>query len=251
MNATLESEMECDLVVPYQGHIFQEKADHPFALPARCGRVTPETRKIGGHGEECAPLLCAQLVTICLAPVFIFLLRLGQRAQFVVPIGFEGIGHQPVVRIDAEVTVLSEFGLVSCSLDVCPAQSVRFLQTGLQFLLDGEGDLKGNRAHGLDQHLANCPVDCRSRYPLADGGGMFDAGDLAAIFRAEQSSLGVITDGHSIPADAANHQTLKKCGPFSRWTFASVRSPTLGALAESSLVLLTLGLFNEYRVSYC
>jgi len=67
---------------------------------------------------------------------------------------------------------------------------------------------------------------------------MFDAGALAEIFGAEQSSLGVITDGHSIAADAANHQTLKKCGPFPWRTLASVRSPTLGGLAESLLVLL-------------
>ena len=130
-------------------------------------------------------------------------LRLGQRAQFVVPISFEGIGHQPIVRIDAEVTALCEFGLVSCSRDVCLTRSVCFVETGLQFLLDGEGYFHCHWTHGLNQDVANGPVDRRSGYALANGHSMPDAGPLADIFGPEKSPPGMVTDSHSIPADAA------------------------------------------------
>ena len=65
-----------------------------------------------------------------------------QGAQRVVPVGFEGVGDEPVVGVDGEVAAAGQVGVVAGAFDVGGAQRVGFGGAGVQFGLDGEGDLE-------------------------------------------------------------------------------------------------------------
>ena len=46
------------------------------------------------------------------------LLGLGQRAELVIPVGFQGIGDETVVGIDLQEALLGQVGLIACPLDL-------------------------------------------------------------------------------------------------------------------------------------
>ena len=82
-----------------------------------------------------------------------------QRAQGVVPVGFEGVGDEPVVGVDGEVAAAGEVGVVAGAFDVGAAQLVGFVGAGFELGLDGEGDLERERGDGVEQQLADRVVD--------------------------------------------------------------------------------------------
>jgi len=59
--------------------------------------------------------------------LLVVVLRLAEGAEGVVPVGFEGVGDQTVVRVDAEVAAAGQVGAVPCSFDVVAAQGVCFV----------------------------------------------------------------------------------------------------------------------------
>src|SRR2546427_304810 len=81
----------------------------------------------------------------------IVLLRLVKRTQLAVPIDLQRIGDQPVVRVHAQVATLSELRLVARPFDLLAAQSVYVVESRLQFLLDCERHIDGDRCHDLEQ----------------------------------------------------------------------------------------------------
>ena len=61
-------------------------------------------------------------------------------AQGVVPVGFEGVGHQPVVGVDGQVATAGGVGAVTGPFDMAFSQGVGFVSAGFEFGLDGERD---------------------------------------------------------------------------------------------------------------
>ena len=84
---------------------------------------------------------------IFLTLLLVLLLRFLKSAQLPIPIGFQRIGHQPVIRINAHVTTLSQFRLIASAFHLLFAQPLHFVQSGLQFLLHGERHFDGYRRH--------------------------------------------------------------------------------------------------------
>jgi len=73
--------------------------------------------------------------------LLVLFLRLGQRAELVIPLCFKAIGDKAIIGIDLHIPAASEFSLVLCALNVLPSQRVGFGNSCLHFLLNCEGDL--------------------------------------------------------------------------------------------------------------
>ena len=76
-----------------------------------------------------------------------------QGAQRVVPVGFEAVGDEPVVRVDGQVAAAGQVGAVAGAFDVPAAQRVGFGGAGVQFGLHGQGDLERERGEGVEQQV--------------------------------------------------------------------------------------------------
>lgn len=69
--------------------------------------------------------------------MFIILLRLRERTQLSVPIGFERIRHQAILGIDPQIAPLRQFRLITSPFHLLAPQAVSFLQARLQLFLHG------------------------------------------------------------------------------------------------------------------
>ena len=75
-------------------------------------------------------------------------------AQGGVPVGFEGVGDEPVGRVDGQVAAAGEVGVVAGALDVGGADGVGFGGTLLEFGGDGQCRLDGQRGEAVQEQLA-------------------------------------------------------------------------------------------------
>ena len=87
------------------------------------------------------------------AGAFVVLARGLQGAQRVVPVGFEAVGDEPVVRVDGQVAAAGQVGAVAGAFDVPAAQCVGFGGAGVEFGLHGQGDLERVRGEGVEQQV--------------------------------------------------------------------------------------------------
>src|SRR5205807_3313755 len=87
-----------------------------------------------------------------------------------------------------------------CSFDPAQTQPVGLLESGLQFLLHIECDLKCNWTDRVDQQGPDGLVDATSRNMLAHGLSMFDSFALAHIIGTQALMAHVIPDGHALTA---------------------------------------------------
>jgi hypothetical protein len=60
--------------------------------------------KIRGQGQDTGARLGAEQRLIGLALSFVFLLECVEAAKPSIPIGFEGVGDEPIIGIDLEIT---------------------------------------------------------------------------------------------------------------------------------------------------
>ena len=165
--------------------------------------------------------------TIGLTLLLILLLGLGQRPQLVVPVRFESIRNQPILGIDLKKSLPSQVCLVAGTLDMLPAQVIRFVQTLLQLLLDRQGNLQGQRRERFHQQRADRRVDARAEDTLADPLGVRNAISLANVIGNQLGFPRVIADGHPLPADSTEHHSLQQCRPLSRRALAPVNTPPI------------------------
>ena len=70
-------------------------------------------------------------------------LGVAQGAQGGVPVGFEGVGDEPLGGIDGQVAAAGQVGVVAGALDVGCAQHIGFGGSLLEFGRDLEGGLDG------------------------------------------------------------------------------------------------------------
>src|SRR6266508_2943123 len=113
--------------------------------------------------------------------VFVGVGGLGELAQGGVPVGFEGVGDEPVGGVDGEVAAAGLFGVVLGAVHGGGAQPVGVLGAGGEFVGDGEGGFQGEWGEGVDEELPYGGVDAGAGDGLADGGGGADAVVLADV----------------------------------------------------------------------
>jgi hypothetical protein len=81
----------------------------------------------------------------------------SQLTQFLVPIRFQGICYQAILRVNLEKALPSQVGLVAGALDVLPPQAIRVIPPLLQLVLNRQGDLQGHgREHLQEQDADRC-----------------------------------------------------------------------------------------------
>ena len=125
----------------------------------------------------CASVSCP---ACCSAGLVVGVLCVGEGAQRGVPVGFEGVGDEPVGGVDGEVAAAGQVGVVAGALDVRGAQRVGLGGAVLEFGGDGEGGLDGQRGEGVDEQL---PDGSSRPAPgiAADRGRVVDAVALAQV----------------------------------------------------------------------
>jgi len=122
--------------------------------------------------------------TVLFTALFVLLLSFAQCPQLLVPVGFKRISNQPVFRVDTHVSALCQFGFVPGPFHVLLSQTIGFIEPCLQFLLDGQRDLKCDRIDQFQQYVPDCAVDIGARNTLAQRFGILDPLTLADVFRA-------------------------------------------------------------------
>jgi len=104
-----------------------------------------------------------------------------QGAELVVPVGFEGVGDQPIIRIDQHKAIAGQQGLVTRPFHLLAAKRVRLFQSGQQFGLHGQGQLERHRLGHLQQQLTHCLIDAGAGDLLTDRLAMLVAIVLADV----------------------------------------------------------------------
>ena len=155
-----------------------------------------------------------ELPGVVLAGLLVGVLGLAECAQRGVPVGFEGVGDEPVGGIDGEVAAAGQVGVVAGALDVRGAQGVGLVGAVLQLGADGEGGLDGQRGEGVDEQLPDPLVQSGAGDGLADPAGVGDAVALADVGGQQAAAALVVADGHALPAGPADDDALQQRGAF-------------------------------------
>ena len=93
-----------------ESDVLDEEADHSLAFALRSGRVRPQHGEVGRKLANASLVFFTESASCCSACSFVIVLRALELAQRVVPVGFEGVGHEPVVRIDRQVATPCQLG---------------------------------------------------------------------------------------------------------------------------------------------
>lgn len=171
---------------------------------------------------------------------FACFLRLCQQPQLAVPVCFQGVGHQAVIRVHAKIAAAGELGFVARPLLLLLTQTVGFVQPRLQLLLHGQCDFKRDGGNCIDEDVPDCLIDGSARNVLADRFAVFDALALAHVIWNQLPAPAVIAHRHALAAAATDHQSLQPGGAFPWWTLAPVLSVSLTVVVETALVLFIL-----------
>ena len=115
------------------------------------GSPVPDRGQVGGQLVDPGFLGVGELSGVVLAGLVVGVLGLAEGAQRSVPVGFEGVGDEPVGGIDGEVAAAGQVGVVAGALDVGGAQRGGLIGAVLELGLDGEGGLGGQRGEGVDE----------------------------------------------------------------------------------------------------
>src|ERR1019366_7040126 len=113
------------------------------------------------------------------------------------------------------------------------------VQAGLQFLLNRQRDIQGQRLQHLHQHIADL-FDGRAWHDLARRSAVLNAVALAAVIRSQNLLPRVIADGHPLATETADREPLQQSWAFTRWmaALAAVGCRVLAQDLEVALVLL-------------
>jgi hypothetical protein len=76
--ATLEANLQADLLTAIQRHVLQQQSDHALALTVGRGGVAPQAREVRCQRQDRAVLLVRQHVRVLLAAARVFLVRCAQ-----------------------------------------------------------------------------------------------------------------------------------------------------------------------------
>jgi hypothetical protein len=118
-------------VIAEHRDVFQQESDHALTFSVRRLSIAPEPGEVGGQGQNASAFFLAEQAAISLALAFVLLLILRQRAEFLVSIGLQGIGHQAVRRVHMPVTALGQLSFIVNALHLGAAEAIRFLRPRL------------------------------------------------------------------------------------------------------------------------
>jgi hypothetical protein len=138
-----------DGLAAQQRDVGQQQPCHAFAFPLRGAGIVPEGGEVAGQGEDLGALVLAKgggRVGL----TFVVLLGVGVVAERLVPVGLQGGGHQAVVRVDGQVAPSGQLGGVAGAFHLGAAQPVGLGGACRQLVGDGQGDLQGHGADGLE-----------------------------------------------------------------------------------------------------
>ena len=174
--------MRGDLLVAVEGDVFDEQADHAFALALGGGGIVPEPREVAGERHHLRALLLAEASVAVRVRAFVVILGFGEAAQLLVPVGLERVGDEPVVGVDGEVAAAREPGLIAGALDVsagaagrprsarCSSSaatlSATSSATGVSVSSSSEATASSTPAPGID--LAACSGRALDRFVLTE-----------------------------------------------------------------------------------
>jgi len=140
------------------GEVGEQQAGDALAFAYRGGGVVPDAGQVGDQLGDPVLLGRGESSDVLLAGFAVGGLRVVERAQGGVPVGFEGAGDEPVAWVDGEVAAAGQVGVVAGALDVGGAQRVGVGGAVLEFGRDGQGRFGGQRGELADQELADLLV---------------------------------------------------------------------------------------------
>ena len=114
------------MVSPVRETVTSVSSSRVMRLRSRCrgGGVVPDGGQVGDELGDAGFLGVGELGGVLAAGLVIGFLRVVERAQGGVPVGFEGAGDEPVGGVDGEVAAAGQVGVVLGALDVGGAQRV-------------------------------------------------------------------------------------------------------------------------------
>src|SRR5947208_2060615 len=157
---------------PGGGGVGEQQPGDALAFAGGGGGVVPDRGQVGGQLADPGFLGVGELPGVVLAGLLAGVLGLAEGAQRGVPVGFEGVGDEPVGGVDGEVAAAGQVGVVAGALDVGGAQRAGLVGAVLEFGLDGEGGFDGERGEGVDEQLPDLLVQAGAGDGLADPAGV-------------------------------------------------------------------------------
>ena len=115
---------------PGDGDVGEQQPGDALAFAGRGGGVVPDRGQVGDQLADPGLLGVGELPGVVLAGLLAGVLGLAEGAQGGVPVGFEGVGDEPVGGVDGEVAAAGQVGVVAGALDVGGAQRVGFGRRG-------------------------------------------------------------------------------------------------------------------------
>jgi hypothetical protein len=130
---------------PGRGDVGEQQAGDALALPLRGGGAVPDGGQVGGELADAGLVGFGELPGVLAAGLVAGSLRVVERSQGGVPVGFEGAGDEPVGGVDGQVAAAGQVSEVAGAFDVGGAQGVGLGGPVLELGGDLEGGLDGER----------------------------------------------------------------------------------------------------------
>ena len=169
-----EPDVQVDVVVLDEGDVVEEQAGDAFAFALGRVRVGPQGGEVSGERADTRLVIVVERDVGGGGGAFVVVAGVLQCAERVVPVGFEAVGDEPVVGVDAEVAAAGEFGAVTSAFDMAAAQRVGFIGAGFELGLDGERNLEREWGDGVDQELGDGGVDAGAGHGLTAAAAALD-----------------------------------------------------------------------------
>ena len=141
------------------GDVGEQQAGDALAFARRGGGVVPDAGQVGDELADPVLLGVGELAGVLFAGFVVGGLGVVEGAQGGVPVGFEGVGDEPVGGVDGEVAAAGQVGVVAGALDVGGAQRVGFGGAVLEF---GGDRRAASAASGVSVAMSSWPI-CWSR----------------------------------------------------------------------------------------
>jgi hypothetical protein len=207
--------MNGDFVALDQGDVEDEQAQDALSFAHVDARVVPNPGELLSQLQDMAAHLSIERGRFFLSAPSIILHDVGMQPKLLIPICLEGVGDEPVVRIDLHKASPRKLSVIAGSLDMLAAQGVGLGGAFLQFALNREGDLQSHRRHQLDQQCADRGIDDFARHRLANLSSLADGVLFADVSHDRLTVFQAVANAHSLSTDAAQDAALKQARSLS------------------------------------
>jgi hypothetical protein len=235
-----ETHVRGESVAAHEGDVFNEQPCGPFPFASRRRWISPQPREIGRKVQNRLLLLRLHDHLGCYALTLIDVLSFGKFAQSGVPLGFQHVGDQTVIRMHLPEPMLRELTFVACTLHVLLTQAIGLLHACLDLGLNSQRHFQVQGCDRVHQQFTDGGIECFAVDALADGLRVVNSCAHADVRRDLPLLVQVIAHGHPVAASAADHQALQESWSFSGWAGAPFGSVTLGRLVQLDQVSLVL-----------